>query len=53
MGHDFINYDYINKFNYGVKQAVHDFLHNYEYEMIYLTLDYNGYYSYCLKRILH
>ena len=50
MGHDFINYDYINKFNYGVKQAVHDFLHNYDYEMIYLTLDWNGYYSYCLKR---
>ena len=50
MGHDFINYDYINKFDYGVKQAVHDFLHNYDYEMVYLTLDWNGYYSYCLKR---
>ena len=50
MGHDFINYDYINHFDYGVKKAVHDFLHNYDYEMIYLTLDWNGYYSYCLKR---
>ena len=42
--------DYINHFDYGVKKAVHDFLHNYDYEMIYLTLDWNGYYSYCLKR---
>ena len=50
MGHDFINYDYENHFEYGVKQAVYDFLHNYDYEMIYLTLDYNGYYSYCLKK---
>ena len=50
MGHDYINYDYINHFDYGVKEAVHEFLHNFDYEMVYLTLDPDGYYSYCLKK---
>jgi hypothetical protein len=50
MGHDFINYDYINHFDYGVKKAVHNFLHSYDYEMVYFTLDWDGYSSYCLKK---
>jgi hypothetical protein len=50
MGHDYINYDYINQFDYGVKEAVHEFLYSFDYEMVYLTLDSDGYYSYCLKK---
>ncbi len=52
MGDDYINYDYTNHSFWGVKDAVNEFLQEFDYEMIYFTLDIDGYHSYCLRKII-
>lgn len=50
-GHDYTKYNTSSRIDYGVYDAVNRFCVEYEYEIIYLTLESNGLNSFALKKI--
>jgi len=51
-GHDYTKYNTSSRIDYGVYDAVNRFCVEYEYEIIYLTLESNGLNSFALKKIV-
>lgn len=49
-GHDYTKYNVYSKMNYGVYDAVNNFMIKYGYELSYLTMEADGLHSFCLTR---
>lgn len=50
-GHDYAKYNVYSRCDYGVYDAVNEFAVNEGYEFLYLTMEYNGLQSFCLRKI--
>lgn len=49
-GHDYTKYNVYSKMNYGVYDAVNNFMIKYGYELRYLTMEADELHSFCLTR---
>ncbi len=49
-GHDYAKYNVYSRTDYGVFDAVNDFVIRHNYEFVYLTIEHHGMQSFCLKR---
>lgn len=52
LGHDYTMGNWVNRFRYGVMEAVHNFCVEYNYEIAYLTMDLNEGQSFAIKKII-
>ncbi|TKT80436.1 class I SAM-dependent methyltransferase [Aquamicrobium sp. LC103] len=50
-GHDFCTGNVIDPVPYGVIEACNRFCHDYGWQYEYLTLEWHGHFSFCLKRL--
>jgi 23S rRNA U2552 (ribose-2'-O)-methylase RlmE/FtsJ len=50
-GHDYINGIWVNLTRYGVIEAVAEFCNNYNWELIYITMDYNEPPSFAIRKM--
>jgi len=50
-GHDYVNVSPISRYRYGVVEAVNKFCVEYKYEMIFMTMETEGYHSFALRKI--
>ena len=51
-GHDYVTRSRTNAMKYGVIEAVHEFCNEANYEIIFITLEWNGHNSFALKKLV-
>lgn len=49
-GHDYTNYNAYSRMDYGVWAAVNEFVMEFGYEFIYLTMEFHGWQSFAIRR---
>ncbi|MEQ6122342.1 class I SAM-dependent methyltransferase [Reichenbachiella sp. MALMAid0571] len=51
VGHDFITWEYLGFNRYGVIEAVSEFCNEYDWELIFLTMEVSGHPSFAIRKI--